>query len=162
MEDQDENKTLPGRTAPEATVKRVRQEKSDTAVLASSRRRQRSPHTESAGTSSLGSQKEVLLMIRGMIERIVLTDDLSVVIGRSDLNARFNPDVDLTTYGAIDRGVSRAHARLQLTDGHLFITDLGSTNGTTVSGNRLEPNQPHMLRKGEELLLGRLPVQILF
>lgn len=161
MDEQDNNKTIPGRTMPERPIKRLRQEKGETAVLASTRRRRNLPK-EVAGTSSLGSQKEVLLMIRGMIERILLKDDLSVVIGRTDLNARFNPDVDLTTYGAIDRGVSRAHARLHLEDGHLYITDLGSTNGTFVSGNRLEPNEPHMLHKGEELLLGRLPVQILF
>ncbi len=157
MDDQD-NKTL-----PRQPIKRVRAEKSDTAILASTRRNRRKLGGDSvAGTSSLGSQKEVLLMIRGMIERIVLTDDLSIVLGRSDLNARFDPDIDLTTYGAVDRGVSRAHARLHLSEGHLFITDLGSTNGTFVSGKRLEPDKAQVLRKGEEILLGRLPVQVLF
>jgi len=36
-----------------------------------------------------------------------------------------------------DSGVSRRHARLFARDGVLILTDLGSTNGTLVNGNRI-------------------------
>ncbi|MEL6524583.1 MAG: FHA domain-containing protein, partial [Chloroflexota bacterium] len=61
-----------------------------------------------------------------------------------------------------DRGVSRVHAQLHYEGGKVFITDLGSTNGTFVSNERLEPKTPTVLRKGDELLLGRLSMQVLF
>jgi pSer/pThr/pTyr-binding forkhead associated (FHA) protein len=36
-----------------------------------------------------------------------------------------------------DAGVSRHHARFWVEDGRLMVTDLGSTNGTTVNGVRI-------------------------
>jgi pSer/pThr/pTyr-binding forkhead associated (FHA) protein len=44
----------------------------------------------------------------------------------------------------------------------IYITDLMSTNGTYLAGQRLKPNEATLLRKGDELLIGRLPIQILF
>lgn len=155
-------------TDPEPTTQtpsnRNELEKPTTAVL-SAKSRWRRPLAEGSpnATSSLGSdQREVIMVIRGMVERIFLSERLSVVIGRTDLGARSRPDIDLTPYGALDRGVSRAHARLHLEDNKLYITDLGSTNGTFLAGKRLTPNQPEAIRKGDELLLGRLAVQVLF
>lgn len=137
----------------------------DTAILSagSSRlRRMTSGPDTPAGTTSLGEQREIIFVIRGMVERVVLRDKLSIVLGRTDPGARPTVDVDLTPYGALDRGVSRMHCRLHLEDNRIYITDLGSTNGTFVAGKRLEANQPEALRKGEELLLGRLSIQVLF
>src|SRR5438128_1918600 len=62
----------------------------------------------------------VMLVVRGMTERVVLTDGLSVVLGRTDLTTGFKADVDLTPYGAVGRGVSRSHARLHLAEHQLF------------------------------------------
>jgi hypothetical protein len=135
----------------------------DTAIL--SRRnlsRRLSSSKTSDGTVTFGDQRELLLVIRGIVERLVVPNELSITLGRSDLSTRFHPDVDLTAYGALDRGVSREHARLHTEDGRLYVTDLGSTNGTFLAGKRLEPNNPTLLRKGDELLLGRLTVQVLF
>ena len=50
--------------------------------------------------------------------------------------------------------VSSVHCRLEGTDGALWVTDLGSTNGTFVNGTRLAPNQPAPLREGDTLMLG--------
>src|SRR5580704_17735343 len=52
---------------------------------------------------------------------------LPVVIGR-------NPPSDFLLAGTT---VSRRHCRLELMDGALRLTDLGSTNGTFVNGVRL-------------------------
>ncbi|HSF81523.1 MAG TPA: FHA domain-containing protein [Anaerolineales bacterium] len=51
-----------------------------------------------------------------------------------------------------DAEVSRKHARLVLRSGGYVLEDLGSTNGTFVSGERLMG--PHMLRPGETIMLG--------
>ncbi len=112
--------------------------------------------------SLLGSEYEIILVIRGIVERVLLKEDEAVTLGRSDANARVRVGVDLTQYGAVDRGVSREHCQLHLKDGSIYVLDLGSTNGTFVGGKQLEPNKLHPLRKGEELVLGRLPVQVLF
>ena len=136
--------------------------KPDTAILASTRLRRSGKGSLSQGTVSFGEQRELILVIRGIVERIVLPEDQSIILGRSDARLRYHADVDLTPYGALDRGVSREHARVYTEGGQLFIVDMNSTNGTFLGGNRLEPNTPALLRKGDELLLGRLPVQILF
>lgn len=114
------------------------------------------------GTKSLKNQRELLLVVRGMVERMSIPYQGSIVLGRVDLRVKVRPDVDLTPYGALERGVSREHVRLHIDKDHLFVTDLNSTNGTFLGGKRLEPNIATQIRKGDELLIGRLPVQILF
>lgn len=106
--------------------------------------------------------RELLLVVRGMIERLDIPEDGTLVLGRSDHQARSHPDVDLTPYGALDRGVSRIHARLHVEDDKLYITDLKSTNGTFMGGERLTPEVPVPVRKGADLLLGRLSIALLF
>ena len=64
--------------------------------------------------------------------------------------------------GAVERGVSRRHARLELKGGLLYIVDLNSSNGTFLRGQRLNPYTPTLLRTEDEVLLGRLAVQIVF
>ena len=157
----------PKPSTPPQKDEAVREEikkRSETAVL-SPHSRLRRPHEggESNGTSTLGADtKEVFSLIRGMIERLLLAENVTVVLGRTDLSTRYHPDVDLTPYGALDRGVSRSHAKLHMQGRKLYVTDLDSTNGTFVAGKRLDPNKPELLRKGEELLLGRLGIQVLF
>jgi len=51
-----------------------------------------------------------------------------------------------------DPEVSRRHARLFLQGNHVVIEDLGSTNGTTVNGQRLLG--PYTLRPGETIIFG--------
>jgi hypothetical protein len=55
-----------------------------------------------------------------------------------------------------DDSVSTNHARLEYDAGGWRITDLGSTNGTTVEGVRLAPNVPTPLAYGSTVRLGGL------
>jgi FHA domain len=107
-------------------------------------------------------EHEIILIIRGMTEQIYLKDNLSITLGRADHKSTTRPDIDLTRFGAAERGVSREHARLEFKEGHLYIIDLGSTNGSFFKGERLTPNQPQNLRRGDEFILGRLAVQVMF
>jgi len=53
-----------------------------------------------------------------------------------------------------DTYMSGEHARLTLHEGHWWIADLGSTNGTYVNGTRIE--RPTLLPEGSEVRFGRI------
>src|SRR6202048_3251511 len=70
-----------------------------------------------------------------------LLDSGELVIGRSS---------ELEMVLAEDM-VSRKHAKLSLGDGTITISDLGSTNGTFVNGEKVERAQ---LKEGDRILIG--------
>src|SRR5262249_51106733 len=80
---------------------------------------------------------------------VVIVD--RVIIGREDLASREQADVDLTSYGARERGVSRQHAALHRRHHTVTLVDLNSSNGTHINGTRLIPYQPRLLREGDQL-----------
>ena len=51
-----------------------------------------------------------------------------------------------------DESISRFHARIYLDDGQLTVKDLASTNGTYISGKRINESR---LNEGDKLLLGQ-------
>src|SRR4051794_10308952 len=52
--------------------------------------------------------------------------------------------------------VSRLHARLELEHEQIAITDLNSTNGTFVNGERLPPGLPRKLRAGDKISFAQI------
>lgn len=136
---------------------------SDTVILPGGRLLRRMVDRAAVGDDTwVGDKREVILVIRGMTELVPLRDRSAVILGRADHRSSALPDVDLTRYGAAERGVSRQHARLEIVDNHLFITDLSSSNGTFYRTQRLAPNKPCQLKRGDEVILGRLAMQIMF
>lgn len=140
--------------------------KKDTSVFSLNDRRLKrilaKQNEENQGAISLGDKQEVVLLIRGMVERIVMHVGTVYKLGRFEIGAAADNEIDLTSYGAQDRGVSRVHAELEIIEGIVHLKDLDSTNGTFVNSRKLEANTPTPLRKGDELLLGRLAFQVLF
>lgn len=53
-----------------------------------------------------------------------------------------------------DTRVSRRHCQVSLENGALMVEDLGSTNGTTLSGQKLGQGEKRSLNNGEKLSLG--------
>ncbi|SHO53854.1 DUF6382 domain-containing protein [Anaerocolumna xylanovorans] len=51
--------------------------------------------------------------------------------------------------------VSRLHAVLIIREEEVFLTDLGSTNGTFVNGQKVEKNQPVSINNSDELAFSR-------
>ena len=51
--------------------------------------------------------------------------------------------------------VSRTHCKIEISDGQYKISDLGSTNGTSINGTDIEPNSPHDLNNRDLISLGR-------
>ncbi len=85
-----------------------------------------------------------------------------VTIGRLDTASASFPDVDLTSDEALDKGVSRRHAKIIRRGREVFIIDLGSVNGTMVNRKKLTPYLPKALRNGDELHVGRLMLRVSF
>jgi molybdenum cofactor synthesis domain-containing protein len=91
---------------------------------------------------------------------VPLTEGVS--IGRFDPASGSFPDVDLTSYGGLERGISRYHAKITRRESGVFIEDLGSVNGTFLNHKKLTPYVPERLRNGDELRLGKLVLRISF
>jgi FHA domain len=87
----------------------------------------------------------------------------AVVLGRgSDISDDAQPDLDLGPYNAHKYGVSRRHARIRYEGFMTYISDLGSSNGTWLNGQRLVVNKERLLRNGDELQLGQLRIRVKF
>ena len=85
-----------------------------------------------------------------------------VTIGRLDPTSASFPDVDLTRDDALDKGVSRRHAKITRRGHEVLIEDLGSMNGTFVNLKKLTPYLPEALRNGDQLQLGKLMLRVSF
>jgi hypothetical protein len=83
-----------------------------------------------------------------------------ISMGRLDATTATFPDIDLTTDGALEKGVSRRHAKITRKGTELYLEDLGSVNGTFLNGKRLTPYLPHVLNNKDELRLGKITMRI--
>jgi pSer/pThr/pTyr-binding forkhead associated (FHA) protein len=115
---------------------------------------------DAEGTASLRNYSEVLLLIGGAVSRVLVRQNQTYFLGRYPQPSE--DQVDLNPFGALQTGVSRSHAKLLMTNDQLYVVDLDSTNGTYLHRRRLKPNEPSLLRKGDELLLARMRIQITF
>lgn len=131
------------------------------------RRVQSSPDEASAkgtwGSASFRNGSEILIHIRGVSDPVTIQPSKRVIFGRTDQSSDTKqPDVDFSAFGALEKGVSRHHAALDVGTDTLMLTDIGSSNGTYLNGQRLTPNQPRVLRDGDEVRLGKLVTHIYF
>jgi hypothetical protein len=88
-------------------------------------------------------------------ERRILLVGTDFLIGKRSVSQGLQPDIDLGIAPA-DIGVSRSHARLHVDGAELTVTDLGSTNGTSLNGSEelLPPETPVPLRSGDRIHVG--------
>ncbi|KYF54533.1 Fis family transcriptional regulator [Sorangium cellulosum] len=96
-----------------------------------------------------GTQPHVLLIIhhRHGAETVRLHEGVGVVVGR-------DPTADVAIP---ERSLSRRHARFTFQRGDVLVEDLGSTNGTFLSGQRVERG---VLKPGDEVALGEITASL--
>jgi pSer/pThr/pTyr-binding forkhead associated (FHA) protein len=114
------------------------------------------------GTAMFNRNTSVVLHVRGAKKPVELKDKPRLVFGRTDQSSEVIPDIDLTPYNAVAKGVSRQHAIIERSDDTLMLIDVGSSNGTYLNGQKLIANQPRVLRDGDEVRLGKLVTHIYF
>lgn len=71
----------------------------------------------------------------------------SFVIGRSST----------CEVAVVVEGISRQHCKVELIDGDLYLTDLGSTNGVFIDGRRIPTNTPVRYNTFLPLSIGAIP-----
>ena len=92
--------------------------------------------------------------------QIQLPSAAEVHIGRLDAAHGIFPDLDLTTDGGLEGGVSRRHCKIHQRGSTYLVEDVGSANGTFLNGQRLTPYLPHVLKDGDELQMGTVKLQV--
>jgi len=115
------------------------------------------------GRTGFGDQPErILFMISTSGRRIAKELSNQIRIGRSDPGKEIFPELDLTADEGFECGVSRRHALIQASENGIALVDLGSTNGTLVNRQQVNPERPFPLSNGDHIQLGGLILQIFF
>jgi CheY-like chemotaxis protein len=96
-------------------------------------------------------------------EHIILPQSNYVILGRVyNQPTTAQASIDLSRFHAHALGVSRQHARIDQEDNVIYITDLGSTNGTFVNEQPLLAHEKHLIHSGDIIRLARLQIQVQF
>jgi two-component system response regulator AtoC len=91
---------------------------------------------------------ELLIAGDGRTTTIPLPKEGSLLIGRGT-------EADVSLAG---NGVSRRHALLRVSNAKFTLEDLGSSNGTSIRGATIAPNQPEVIAPGESVLVGEFAI----
>lgn len=98
--------------------------------------------------ASLSGEAAVLLVKSGFYEGLeVPLEGVRTVIGRGR-----GADIVLA-----EPTISREHAVVGRSPEGWYVEDLGSTNGSYANGGRIER---HLLKPGDEIVLGRLVIEV--
>lgn len=89
----------------------------------------------------------------------VRLDRFPVVLGRANPGDPIQPECDLSPLD-VEGKVSRRHLALDMRDGRIIATDLGSTNGSWLDGRALVPQQPVEVSVPAQLVVGRLQLSL--
>ncbi|MGE5174379.1 MAG: FHA domain-containing protein [Betaproteobacteria bacterium] len=105
-----------------------------------------------------GGEQLVLASSDGCRLEIPTKDE--VMIGREDPISEVFPDVDLTSLGGIEKGVSRKHAVIHRSGADYTVEDMGSMNGTYINKKRIQPHAPQTIKPGDEVRFGKLSLSV--
>jgi hypothetical protein len=83
------------------------------------------------------------------------------IVGRVSEGQSILPDIDLEPFSGYESGVSRLHARIRIEASDIWITDLGSANGTHLNNEKLDPHHAYKVGNKDVVRLGRMSIQAL-
>lgn len=92
---------------------------------------------------------------------IHLSDRKDFSLGRAVEGQSILPDIDLTQYDGFSKGVSRMHSSLRIVNGEVYVSDLGSSNGTRINGQKIMPHIEYSINHGDIITLGKMKIQVL-
>ena len=123
------------------------------------------PGTPRWGSAKVDSRTNLIIKVRDH-EKTFVFDAATITelqIGRVNPSSGEVPEIDLSEYNAVEKGVSRRHATLVRKEGGaMHLVDKGSDNGTYLNGQKMIANQARILRDGDEIRLGFLVLTIKF
>jgi hypothetical protein len=117
------------------------------------------PPSSVSQASTLDAVVSLYLVDSGQI--LHLAGRTEFTLGRVAEGQPILPDVDFSPYEAYAQGVSRLHSALKIINHRVVVTDLGSSNGTRVNGQKIMPHIDYPLNHGDVIALGKLKIQIL-
>jgi hypothetical protein len=117
---------------------------------------------ELLGTAFFNENASLLLHIEGHNNPLSVNPTPKTYMGRSEESTPECLHIDLTPYGAKEKGVSRLHVVLYRTHVTLSLEDLNSTNRTYINGAMIPVRQVQMLHDGDEIMLGALRIRLAF
>ncbi|NMB53528.1 MAG: FHA domain-containing protein [Leptolinea sp.] len=103
---------------------------------------------------------EVVLEFVETGKRLRLKENREYTIGRTGKKQALIPDVDLSQFGAFQKGVSRLHAILKTYPGNCILIDLDSANGTKVNGERITAYKDIAIKNGDTINLGTFTILV--
>lgn len=109
-------------------------------------------------------RKSLMLYIRTQYDHYPLPlpdDETRYVFGRHDPQRPHAINVDLSPFDALELGVSRLHAAIDVS-GVPTLTDLDSINGTYLNGERLLPYEICRLYNGDIICFGMFVLYVSF
>ena len=115
------------------------------------------PETEEAAPEAVEvpEAEEAPAPMSSAVARFVSADDPSkeypVVFGVNTIGRRAENDIEVSG----DSYVSGSHAELTADERGFWLMDIGSTNGTTLSGSRIAPNTKMAIGDGDEITFGQ-------
>ena len=110
------------------------------------------PHEEVVNTQ-IQTQSASLLHAQSNTLTSLMADGKSVIyIGKP--NDRVPPDINVSVFSSAEV-VSRIHAAIHIEEGHFFVEDVGSANGTYLNNMLLTPSTRYRLRVGDRITLGK-------
>ena len=108
------------------------------------------------------SELELVCEQGAMPGKVFSLSPVRTLIGRQDQAAGLMPDIDLASQeeGLEQCTVSRLHAEIARSARDYIVVDLGSSNGTTVNGQRLNQGERRLLAEGDLLAIGQVALRI--
>lgn len=85
--------------------------------------------------------------------KLTVSPPEEVIIGRSDPDADFVPNIDLSQDGMVAQRVATRHALLRWHNGQPYLEDLGSGFGTHLGGEELMQGETTPLKPGDHIWL---------
>ncbi len=115
-----------------------------------------------AGSEKLDDEYIVFLHVMGFEDPITVQVQDQIVLGRTGGEVENIAHLNLDGYGAAEQGASRRHGLFTREGNRLYLSDLGSTNGTFLNGQRIRPDEYLVVRDGDEIRLGHLTMRLFF